>query len=1007
MRYVTGGVVGWSLGMALALLSGCGSSQGEVSASTLEEAPVGQRGDELNTQTVTIIAAADTHVVATSPTTSFGSSPTMEVDRSPESEAYLRFLITPFTGTLTTARLRVYALDGSSDGPTAHDPRLEGRNWNELTTWNTRPTQANNILASAGAVASGTWIELDISDLSISQNAFTDVHLRADSTDGVTIASSEHPDAALRPQLVLTVESADDHPPHRPAPLPMSGPPTLFNASADTYVSEAAPSSSAGGAAQKLWVDNGQKREAFLRFPVQGLTETVQRAVLRLHVSDEGTAGGPSVYAIQGAWSESVTWNTRPQRVGGVLSYVPFLSPLGTVEYDVTDLVRGNGDVSFGLYGNSTTPVTFVSREAPTSALRPQLLVWTGASRTAPGDACLTRREMVSTTLHPLHDTYIDQSRPDTTFHREASLKVDSQPGFYSYLDFDVQLPPGQVRRVLLQLYALEASDRAPRLFKSVPFDPKVTTWSNPPPFVSDFFVDAFAVKKDEWVEYDVTAAVTASGRHAFHLYPYSNDGLSFASMDAMRENILDAAPRLVVVTESAPFCSYRGAQPAGTTVWTRQSNNAAAERSRHTAPAPDGGFAVLSAVEQTQDGPYWQEQTDVVALHRADGSVAWTREFAQAQVELRRVVVTQVGNVLVAGEYSGAPDLGKGALPQGRGMFLMKLTPTGAVDWTRGYRSWSQGEDGPEDNLIPVYDLATDAHGSAVVTGGFWGHADFGAGPVYSGKPRPYDDEGPNSFVLKVQWDGAYQWARVLAGQALRGTQALSVAVDAQESVTVGGWAAPGTDFGAGAISARGPFVARWSVGGAPLWSWLLPTPFGHFADVYDVGVLPDGGVVFSGSFDGRFTFAGTSYASLEPDDSYDGQRDAMLGRLSATGTEVALRQFQDDLGRSLSLGSLVVDASGNITTAQSGWGRLLGLGSVGQPEDVAPARPTVSGFAPNLTTRWVRVMDPLASGLLLAPVGDGVVVTGDLAAPFELDGTWYTPRLRRSDLLHLKLRP
>ncbi|NVJ24575.1 hypothetical protein HUW62_25440 [Myxococcus sp. AM011] len=208
-------------------------------------------------------------------------------------------------------------------------------------------------------------------------------------------------------------------------------------------------------------------------------------------------------------------------------------------------------------------------------------------------------------------------------------------------------------------------------------------------------------------------------------------------------------------------------------------------------------------------------------------------------------------------------------------------------------------------------------------------------------------------------------------AGQALRGTQALSVAVDARENVTVGGWAAPGTDFGAGAITYRGPFVARWSMSGAPLGSWLLPTPSGHYADVYDVGVLPDGSVAFTGTFDGCFTFAGTSYASLEPDDSYDGQRDALLGRLSATGAEVALRRFQDDLGRSLGLGSLVVDASGSITTAQSGWGRLLGLGAVGPPEDVAPGRPTVSSFAPDLGTRWVRGLDPLASGLLLAPVG------------------------------------
>ncbi|WP_233277986.1 DUF7594 domain-containing protein [Myxococcus stipitatus] len=957
---------------------------------------------------MTIIAAADTHVSAAAPTTSFGSRPALEVDKSPESEAYLRFYVAPVEGTLTTARLRVYVLDGSSEGPIAHDPRISGRAWNELTTWDTRPSRSDySALTRMGAVASGTWSELDITDLHISTGAFTDVHLVANSDDGVSIASSEHPDATLRPQLVLTVQSAEDHPANPALPITVSGAPVTFGPSADTTVSAAAPTSSEGGSARDLWVGPSPEREAHLRFEVQGLTESVQRAVLRLYVGAQGTTEGPALFSTQGTWSEaSATWNTRPAKVGNEVDRMPFLAPWGYVDYEVTDRVRGNGAVTFGLYGASGNGLSFDSREVSV-ARAPRLLVWTGAARAAPTEACLTRREVVAKVSPPRHDTYVSAERPTTTFHREASLRVDAAPAMTSYLDFEVDLGAAPVRRVLLQLFALEATDDGPRLYKARAFEPAAATWQNPPERL-ELLGDAGAVKRNQWVEYDVTGALTGSGRHAFALVADSNLGLSFASEDARTDWILDAAPRLVVVRDSDPFCSYRGPSTSGGSTWVKQTNNASAEHVRDTAPAPGGGFAVLGTQEKTRDSEPFSEQTDVVTLHRTDGAVLWRVTFPQERVEFRQVVVTALGNVLVAGEYAGAPDLGKGPLPQGTGMFVMKLTPSGAVDWTRGYNAWFRGGGEFMDNPMVVHDLTTDAHGSAVLTGGFWGYTDFGGGEVYSGKPFPYDDEWPNSFVLKVQWDGTYQWARMLNTRALRGTQAVSVAVDAQENVTVGGWAGWGTDFGAGALGESGLFVARWNVSGDFLWHWLLPTATNVlFADLYDVAVLPDGDVVFSGHFDGRFTFAGTAYASAEPDDAYDGMREPFLGKLSPTGAERMLRHFPGGT-QTLLLRELSVDASGNLFTVQSGQGGVLGLGAIGLPEDTAPERPTVASFTSALETRWVRVFDPFQSlSSRLTLVDGGVVLTGDLTTAFEVDGTWYTPTLRRADLLHLKLRP
>ncbi|MFP2905941.1 DNRLRE domain-containing protein [Pyxidicoccus sp. 3LFB2] len=998
MRRKTAAAVGWGLGVALVALAGCGGPQGGEGSSTEGVQALDTRRMELTKQTVMLGAVADTHVVATTPTTSYGSSPTLEVDRSPESQSYFKFYLPTLEGTVTSARLRLYALDGSADGPTVYDPPGAG-DWNESDTWNTRPSCCEYwSVASAGSVASGTWMELDVSRVYFYSGGVVRLYMAADSTDGVTLASSEHPDPASARSSSSRWSPPPDHPRPAPAPQASVGAPVGFTPSADTYVSSDNPASSSGGASASLLADSSPQQEVHLRFSVQGLPEAVQRAVLRLHAS-AATDNGPAVHATQGTWSESsATWNSRPAKVGAALDDSQVIAAGAYVDYDVTDLVRGNGEYTLGLYGTSSDGVTFHSRESTDPARRPTLLVWTGAPRAAPTDACLTRTEVFSREFHTTHDTYAAVDAADLKFQHEASVRVDSEPRAEGFLDFDVTLGTGQVRRVLLRMYAVDATGNGPRLFRAAPFDGAVTDWNHRPAVTGSAIGDLGAVGRDQWVEYDVTGVVTASGRYSFALQPDSTDGTAFISREGEEKGLLSGAPRLVVVYESDAFCSYRGTKPSGTTAWARQSGGSLAERSIHDTAAPNGGFVSLSTVEQTPGALPWTEQTDVVTLHRADGTVAWTRTFTQAGVSLRRVVVTSLGNVLVAGSYSGAPDLGKGPLPQGTGMVVIKLTPSGAVDWTRGFVAWFDTAEERMDNPMDVMDLATDAHGSAVLVGTYWGYTDFGAGPVYSGKAYPYDDEYPNSFVLKLQWDGGYLWSRVLVASSLRGTRVGHVAVDGAESVTIAGWAGSSTDLGGGSISSPGAFVARYSVDGAYVWSRVLPV---FWSDMTGVDMLPDGRVVFTGHFGGRFSFAGQQYASSEPDEYEGGPPDGILGLLSSTGTDLSLRQLPRHFFQ-----GLAVDAAGTILTSQWGGGSGLGLGAVGWAYSDR-VQSTLAAFDGALATRWVRVFDALDTPLRITPTADGLVATGHFSQPFELDGTWYVPPSRRSDLLHLKLRP
>src|SRR2546423_10899835 len=69
---------------------------------------------------VTLPANADTFVKENHPTTAFGNWMTFAVNGAPERRAYLRFVVPSSAGTVTSATLRVYSVDGSVDGGTVY-----------------------------------------------------------------------------------------------------------------------------------------------------------------------------------------------------------------------------------------------------------------------------------------------------------------------------------------------------------------------------------------------------------------------------------------------------------------------------------------------------------------------------------------------------------------------------------------------------------------------------------------------------------------------------------------------------------------------------------------------------------------------------------------------------------------------------------------------------------------------------------------------------------------------
>jgi fibronectin type 3 domain-containing protein len=167
----------------------------------------GNRSDPSGSQTVTTPAApsvqtfaavADAEVNAGAPTTNYATAKLRTDNDSTPEETYLRFNVTGVAGTVTSAKLRVYAYTDSVDGPAvyASDPV-----WNETTiNWNNRPARTGGPRDDKGAIATASWVEFDVTPF-VTGNGTYSFDLAQTSTDGVDYRSREY--TSNRPELVV------------------------------------------------------------------------------------------------------------------------------------------------------------------------------------------------------------------------------------------------------------------------------------------------------------------------------------------------------------------------------------------------------------------------------------------------------------------------------------------------------------------------------------------------------------------------------------------------------------------------------------------------------------------------------------------------------------------------------------------------------------------------------------------------------------------------------------
>jgi outer membrane biosynthesis protein TonB len=150
-----------------------------------------------------------------------------------------------------------------------------------------------------------------------------------------------------------------------------------FRPEADAWVTEDEPDDNFGDSAD-LIVDGVDDPvvQSYMRFRVQGIRGSVERALLRVRTRSTtwaGSVNGPAVFTAGNTWTErSITWDNRPPVTSGMIDNVGPVAISTWVTYDVTVAISADGTYTFLLAADSSDGVKFSSREGSSP---PRLLV--------------------------------------------------------------------------------------------------------------------------------------------------------------------------------------------------------------------------------------------------------------------------------------------------------------------------------------------------------------------------------------------------------------------------------------------------------------------------------------------------------------------------------------------------------------------------------------------------------------------------------------------------------
>jgi hypothetical protein len=768
---------------ALVLLTHCGGVDVQEQASEEPRPQAPATVEQGLATTYTFPASADARVEESFPTRNFGVLGTLGVDLSPRLESSLRFSLRGLTGTVTRATLRLYASDGTTNGPRVFLDT--GSFWTEGgVTWGTRPVPGGAPLADKGAISSGTWVEYDVTS-GVSGDGMLDLVLVSDSSDGTTFASREHAREDLRPQLVVTVTGE--------TPLPMACMPRTelhrrtTNAWQDGSVSQSEPERNSG-TASTLLVDGSPFLESYLTFEIPTYDLTVRDARLWLHAIDD-TSDGPLLYRASDTWSEEdLTWSSRPGLSEQPIGNLGAITPDSWVSYDLTRVVTEHGDYSFALLPESSNGVSFDSNE---------------------GGSALELEPFVSVTLEsPPFCSYRGAGGGLTAWARQyggvgaeelEALAPHPAGGFVAVGRFGNATFPNPGEGLALARYSAEGEALWTRVVitRNVWATRVVLTslgnilvvgryegspdlGTGPLPFVLPEQEGLFLAKfsptgSSVWARGFVVRSDPEQPEARLYPNAVATDAQGSLLVTGLFSGRMDLGGGVLAsnaTSTSAPWWFTGGFLAKfsweGRHLWSRALQRGGDDEepsSWGSAVSTDGAGNVLvggaaSRWTDLGDGPLGVS-APFVAKYSPSGSLLWKRVFRGAYGEVvgvqpqgsHRIAFSgNIGGPFTFGGYAysgGNPDDGWPAPPNTSG-FIGAMSDTGADVWIRsvgsGYTLW-------------LDELAVGEDGALTVSGRGENVFNPGGGPL--GYVSPFNYELRRSFVARYWADGQHAWSR------------------------------------------------------------------------------------------------------------------------------------------------------------------------------------------------------------------------------------------------------
>jgi len=179
----------YSVKLTVSNTSGSGSL---TKAGYISVSPVGQ--------TLTFTPTDDSFVRSNLPNELNGSLNNLRSFKSlAETDSYLKFTVTGLTGSVVSAKLRLYVVDASPDAGTLYP--VADTTWSEGTlTWTNKPPASATPIGPAGPAKLGNWVEIDLGSTITGDGTYS-LALVGTYPDAAWFSSKE---GANRPQLVLT-----------------------------------------------------------------------------------------------------------------------------------------------------------------------------------------------------------------------------------------------------------------------------------------------------------------------------------------------------------------------------------------------------------------------------------------------------------------------------------------------------------------------------------------------------------------------------------------------------------------------------------------------------------------------------------------------------------------------------------------------------------------------------------------------------------------------------------